>query len=548
MTVVVENGMKISYQVVLAFFSLFLSVVEAQAAEEWIYPIKQGDTLISIANVYLPKSDDWKKLQRLNRVPEPRHLNPGTSLRIPVAWLKQEASVAEIVRVHGDAWKVVKDAALPLSSGGKLLAGDTVRTGVDSNLTLRFVDGSRLLVAQNSSLTLTRMMIYGKTGMAQTAISLHEGGVETQVTHQKTPAAKYEIESQALNLGVRGTDFRVGVDAAGLTRSEVLGGRVMAAGQGVAVRLDAGFGTLAARGKAPAPPISLPEVPNLGGLPSRLERVPLRFNWEGQPGIRKYRAQVFANRAFDTLLLDGVFQDHAAKWQDLPDGKYVLRVRGIDGNGLEGLNADHDFVLKARPEPPLIAEPQDGKRVYGTETTFRWTKPANTQNYHLQLSDTAEFTRLLFDLPNIDKIGHTLALAPGQYYWRVASVTAEGEQGPYSDAQGFIQRKVPESPVVAPPQMDDGRLTFRWKAGEAGQKFQIQLARDAAFQNVVSDTLLSDSQFSMAQPEGGTYFMRIKAIDSDGFAGAFGQVQQVEVPSSFPGWAFILIIPFLLVL
>jgi hypothetical protein len=321
----------------------------------------------------------------------------------------------------------------------------------------------------------------------------------------------------------------------------------MAAGQGVTVGLDAGFGTLAAVGKAPAAPIKLPSAPDLSGLPARLERVPLRFNWNGQPGIGKYRAQVFADRSFEALLLEGVFQGHGAKWQDLPDGKYVLRVRGLDSNGLEGFNAHHDFILAARPEPPLVAEPLDGKFAHGTQTVFRWAKPADARTYHLQLSDTADFSRLLFDLPNIDKTEHALALNPGQYYWRVASVTADGKQGPYGDVQGFTQRNVPESPTVAPPQVDDERLTFRWKAGEAGQKFQLQLARDPAFQNRVSDTLLPEPQFGMVRPEGGTYFMRIKTIDSDGFAGAFGQAQQIEVPSSFPGWVLILV-PLLLVL
>lgn len=53
-------------------------------------------------------------------------------------------------------------------------------------------------------------------------------------------------------------------------------------------------------------------------------------------------------------MLDGTFETPTAKWADLPDGRYLLRVRGTDRTGLEGLNADRAFVLKARPEPPFI--------------------------------------------------------------------------------------------------------------------------------------------------------------------------------------------------
>ena len=38
----------------------------------------------------------WQKLQRFNRVADPRRLAPGRELRVPVAWLRAEASVATV--------------------------------------------------------------------------------------------------------------------------------------------------------------------------------------------------------------------------------------------------------------------------------------------------------------------------------------------------------------------------------------------------------------------------------------------------------------------
>lgn len=540
--------MKVSNRFAIAVFLLFFSTLEARAAQEWVYSVRPGDSLIEIAGAYLAKPGDWPKLQQLNQVPDPKHLAPGSRLKIPVSWLKNEAAVAEVVRVQGDVRKLTGDTTRTLTAGDKLAVGDAIATGTGGNLTLRFVDGSRLLVSQNSSLKLAQMRVYGRTGMAQTVVGLNSGNVETQVSQQHAPAAKYEIQTEALNLGVRGTDFRVGTGEAGMTHSEVLGGRVMAAGKGKPVGLDAGFGTLAIPGGAPLPPVRLLDAPDLSGVPARLERVPLRLSWKAVPGAGKYRAQIFADRSFDKLLLEGVFSAPSAKWADLPDGKYVLRVRGIDGHGLEGLNENHDFVLKARPEAPFIIGPVDGKAAYGGETVFRWAQVAGIANYRFQLSSSREFAATLFDVPAIAKAEHVLALAPGKYFWRVASITANGDQGPFSDAQGFDQRKIPESPSVAPPQMDDGQLTFRWKAEEAGQKFQIQLARGATFQTMVADTLVADPRFSLARPEAGTYFMRIKTIDGDGFAGPFGQTQQIEVPSTFPTWALILAVPLLLAL
>ena len=48
--------------------------------------------------------------------------------------------------------------------------------------------------------------------------------------------------------------------------------------------------------------------------------------------------------------MDGVFAGPAAKWADLPDGRYVLRVRAIDAGGLEGVNAERAFTLNDTTE------------------------------------------------------------------------------------------------------------------------------------------------------------------------------------------------------
>lgn len=519
----------------------FFTISETTAAEpEWIYTVRTGDTLIDLTNRYLEPSASWEKLQQLNKVPDPKHLQPNSKLRIPVAWLKRESAFAEVVRVQGEAQKLsdTGQGTARIEPGMQLRVGDTIMTNTGSTLTLRFVDGSRLLVAENSKVTLSTLLVYGKTGMADTKLKLHEGGVETQVSPQKGSAAKYEIKAPTLNLGVRGTDFRVRVDGSGATRSEVLEGRVAAAGERHQVLVNAGFGTLAKTGEAPRLPKPLLQAPDLGTMPLLLERVPLRFQWQAVPGAQNYRAQIFADRSFDRLLLDGIFPATTAKWVDLPDGKYVLRVRAIDSDGLEGINTDHDFRLKARPEPPFINEPVDGGKVYGDKAIFRWAKSSIEQAYRVQVSDAADFSRLLSDERNTGTNEYTLALLPGQYYWRIASLMPDGDQGPYSDAQAFTQRKIPASPALEPPKVDDKALSFRWKAGVNGEKYQFQFARDNEFKNPLLDTVTAESQISLPRPDAGNYFMRVKTIDADGFAGPFGQVQVVEIPAS-PWWLLI---------
>ena len=135
-------------------------------------------------------------------------------------------------------------------------------------------------------------------------------------------------------------------------------------------------------------------------------------------------------------------------------------------------------------------------------------------------------------------------LDPGQYYWRIASVATGSDQGPYSDAQDFSVRKIPESPTAEPPQMDEKSLSFSWRAGDAGSKYQFQLAANSDFSQPLVDQTLDVNQTRIDRPGPGKYFLRIKTIDGDGFAGSFGAAQLVDVPAppTKPWWLLALLL------
>ena len=441
---------------------------------DWVYRIAPADTLIGLSGTYLQAPYGWRDLQKLNRIADPLRLVPGSALRIPLKWLRREIGVAEVVHVQGEA-QVVRSAEPPraVQAGESLRAGDVLRTGPGASLTLRFADGSRLLATPDSEFRIERLLVLGRSGLADTRLQLDRGSVDTVVTPQKGRRGGYEIRTPTVNLGVRGTEFRAHADPQqAKARVEVLTGQV-AATAGREVRVDAGFGSVAAAGKPPQSPRRLLPAPQLPSDGVRLERIPLRLGWQAAPGASGYRAQVLAEGQPERLLLDGQFSDPAARWADLPDGRYLLRVRAVDADGLEGLNASTTLVVKARPEPPFTSQPGADARVYGDAAVFAWTRPAVVARYRLQVADDAGFTRLRADERALAEPGFQLALPPGRYHWRLASIAADGDQGPFGDAQAFTQRAIPPSPAAEPPQVGDGQLVFRWQAATAGESAAV---------------------------------------------------------------------------
>jgi hypothetical protein len=119
-------------------------------------------------------------------------------------------------------------------------------------------------------------------------------------------------------------------------------------------------------------------------------------------------------------------------------------------------------------------------------------------------------------------------LAPGQYFWRLASLRASGDRGPYGDVLSFVLFAPPAQPE--PPKIGDGDMEFRW-AGEPGQTFEFQLAQEPQFIKPLIEQKLSSPEILLPRPKNaGTYFMRFRAIDADGFVGPYTAAQRFQVP------------------
>ena len=520
-----------------------------ESGDEWRYTVTQGDTLIALVERLMKPSTDWREVQRLNRLPNPKRMVPGTVVRIPVAWLRSDAAVATVSLAQG-AVSVRRDAARLSATppGTELMPGDRIETGPQSTLAMTFIDGSRMTITPDSKVLIESLLVYGKTGITETRLKIEEGGVDSQVKPMTSPSSRYVITTPVFNLGVRGTDFRARFDpTTQFAFSEVLEGRVIAGGKASQVPIGGGFGTLALINTEPKPPVKLPDAPLLKGLPDKVDQIPLSLPWEPEAGAKSYRAKVFPQEALDRQLLEAVFTQPVARWPDLPDGAYMLQVRSIDADGLEGAVTTRKFVLKARPAAPFVSQPAEGAKVYGDSVTFKWSESVAAEKYHLQVAREKEFKSLLLDRKDITGGEHKFALEPGNFFWRVASIAKGDDHGPFGDVFGFVQRKIPESPGAAdPPAIGEHEMAFRWKAREPGQTFRYQVSADPQFATTAVDTVTPEPTAKFSKPAPGTHYLRLKSIDADGFEGPFGVAQKFVIPEPpTPWWHYL---PLLLLL
>lgn len=508
----------------------------AGQAADWLYLTEPGDTLIGIGKRYLKNPNDWPKVQSANNVPIPKKLPAHSRLKIPVTLLKVTPAAVRVTHVEGNVRVKPADGDYrKLAVGDQLTGGETVLTGPRSFASFKLADDSTISQQPTSRLVFGRLQSYGLTGMVSTELDLQGGRLEANASRQLAPAGGLRVKTPVAVAGLRGTAFRLNVDEAGQTlRSEVLEGQVGVASQGKEVGVAAGQGTIAAAGAPPARPRPLLPAPSGRGLADKIVALPLRFAWQADAGARAWRTQVAVDAAFTKIYLEALSDAQEAQWDTaLPDGHYVLRLRGVDADGLEGLNLDHPFELDVRPLPPTLASPGEGERNYREQVQFAWSVPEEAHGYVLQLSPDAGFSGEIVER-RLDAITrHQETLSPGHWHWRMASLDERGEQHLWGPSRAFKVQPLPAAPGGGEAKADSGKAYFAWLAVAGAARYEMELGKDAQLGAGAQRQAYTATQAALELAPG-KYFWRVRGLEADGQAGAWSQASPVVMPPHAP--------------
>ena len=517
----------------LAAIGLTMAAAAVSAGEPvFTHVVTREETLIALSRRLLADPRQWPQLQQHNRIADARRIPVGTVLKIPVRLLATEPVPARVLSASGE---VSGPQGVAVAAGQALPQGARLQAGDGGQATLQLVDGTVLRLRAGSTVQVETSRRLPGSGGALSGVKVEDGQVEVQA--QKRPGAGapgFQISTPQGLLGVRGTEFRVSVDArAETTRNEVLEGQVMTEGRdGRAGRsVAAGFGVVVDRSGTVTPPVRLLAPPDVSAWPALQERVLVRFPIQPQPAVVAYRAQVAAaaDPAFERVLQDVRSTGAELRLVDLPDGDYRIRVRAEDAQGLQGRDALHLFTLKARPEPPLPTGPGPKAVVSGARLDLAWASVDEARSYRLQLARDEAMREPIQDQRTLAGTAWSVdALAPGVYFWRLASERSATDQGPFGPVQRVELRALPAP--LPPPRVGEDSLKLAWE-GLPGQTFEVEFARSADFAVLELTRRTEQSALELRLPGTGRYWVRMRARDPDGFVGPYTAPQAFTVPN-----------------
>ena len=319
----------------------------APAAEETVWHIvRPGETLEQIAARFLGSVQLWKELHRLNpTLADPNRIEPGQRIRIPA--MRPAVPAATVNHLS----RQVEEQPSPIAwtdakTGDVLVERDGVRTARQSSAELRFADGARLLVTEDSLVFLRRSGAALK-GVERKSIELETGQAELDARTAAPAAAPPEVE---IVVGASRTTSRPDKTGGAQTRARraeegsaklmVYGGESEVEAGGARVQVPRGMGTSVAPTGPPSPPEKLLAAPAGTEPAAGAERAcadPL-FSWQPVPEAASYTVELCRDPACAELVARRTGET-GAQWRSadpLPVGDYYWRVTARSRSGLDG--------------------------------------------------------------------------------------------------------------------------------------------------------------------------------------------------------------------
>lgn len=500
-------------------------------ADDWLYSVRKGDTARIIANKYLVNPHRIDQIMQYNQLDLSAPLKAGSVLKFPMSSLKFGPARVQVLAVHGQVSLYRQQNVTALTELSSLVLGDKLVTAVDSSATLQFADKSELLLSPESELHFDVLTRWGITGMVDSRMRLLKGSVEGRVETLSGPGAHFEVHTPSAVATVRGTEFRVrvGKENTEVTFNEVSEGKVNVANNVAQNLVPQGFGLVSEAGKKTKPPIKLLPAPKLQTLQQEFSSKPVRINWQQDPAASKYRYELFQGENVSKQLTSATIKGDKLVIDELDAGDYLLRLRAVDSNGLEGLDTVYAFKLNGAPKAPTQLQTSKPQFWQNENVEFNWQASVDSKAYKLEVASDEEFQTGLQQLDVVEGLQAKLKIVSiGNYFWRLRAVNDFGS-GQYSQIKTFeiVTAKGPE--VEAPQQVIQGeRIDYSWSVIENAEHYYWQFSEDKNFSSVLLEGSSESTSLAIQDLDNIDYYFRVRAVGKD-FTTEYSEVKVVSV-------------------
>lgn len=305
--------------------------------KDLIYIVKPNDTLIQLARLYLQSASGAETIQTLNQIDNPNRLPIGFELRLPRHLLKYKPAIAQVTSANCELNSTPRDGSKLIQVDSTVTEGNTVDVPAGCAVDLRLGDGTLIRLPSGSSVKITRLRHNALEKSPEILFDLTKGRIDLNVQKPRSKDTPFEVRTPISVMGVRGTEFRVGVTPENTARLEVLSGQVQMQGKAdhQARALNAGQGVIINTTGRAGQIKTLPSRPTLLQSIADTKSNQIKLEFASAPDAAQFtlKTSLMANRIdeqTDRLINASHQLEHAGQ------NAVYLKIAGMTDAGLTG--------------------------------------------------------------------------------------------------------------------------------------------------------------------------------------------------------------------
>ena len=212
---------------------------------------------------------------------------------------------------------------------------------------------------------------------------------------------------------------------------------------------------------------------------------------------------------------------------------YYYKVRALDANGNDG---PYSAVVSVTCRLKLTAPTVTGSTDSQGRPTLKWNAVTGAAKYEVYRARSKDGDYIKYSTVTGTSYTNTSYIESGNtYYYKVRALDASGTAGAWSSIVSVTYKQTLPAPTVTGGNDAQGRPTLKWNAVSGAAKYEVYRAHSKDGDYIKYSTTTGTAYTNTSYIENGnTYYYKVRALKSDGTAGAWSSVVSVTYKQTLP--------------
>ena len=259
------------------------------------------------------------------------------------------------------------------------------------------------------------------------------------------------------------------------------------------------------------------------------------LKWNAVTGAAKYEVYRARSKDGDYIKYSTVTGTSYTNTDYIENGNtYYYKVRALDANGTAGAWSSIVSVTYKQTLPaPTVTGGNDSQG----RPTLKWKAVTGAAKYEVYRARSKDGDYIKYSTVTGTSYTNTSYIENGNtYYYKVRALDAKGTAGAWSSVVSVTYKQTLPAPAVTGGKDSQGRPTLKWNAVSGAAKYEVYRARSRSGEYIKYSTVTGTSYTNTSYIENGnTYYYKVRALKSDGTAGAWSSIVSVTYRAASTG-------------